>query len=69
MLEPQSAVEVGREEEELLISCAHHWQIATPNGEMSEGTCKFCGATRSFLNSTRPRTMTRNTKPTPGQAR
>ena len=69
MLEPQSAVEVTRGEEELLISCAHHWEIETPNGESSEGRCKRCGATRSFLNATRPRTMTRNVRPAAGQRR
>jgi hypothetical protein len=42
--------------------CAHHWQIATPAGESSEGHCKFCGATRSFLNYSQRRTMTRNIK-------
>lgn len=28
----------------------HHWAIETPDGEMSEGRCKLCGATRTFRN-------------------
>ena len=43
-------------------SCAHHWQIATPDGETSDASCKFCGATRSFANYSPGRTMTRSAK-------
>jgi hypothetical protein len=32
-------------------SCRHHWVIDTPNGALSEGRCKRCGATRGFRNS------------------
>jgi hypothetical protein len=31
--------------------CAHHWVIASPNGEMSMGRCKVCGAEKEFPNS------------------
>lgn len=43
-------------------SCAHHWQIDTPNGETSDACCKTCGATRSFANYSPGRTMTRSVK-------
>ena len=43
-------------------SCAHHWQIATPDGETSDASCKICGATRSFANYSPGRTMTRSVK-------
>ena len=32
-------------------SCAHHWVIATPNGETSRGVCKVCGTEKEFPNS------------------
>ena len=31
---------------------AHHWVIDAPNGRESRGTCKHCGETRVFPNST-----------------
>ena len=31
--------------------CSHHWVIASPNGEMSMGRCKVCGAEKEFPNS------------------
>ena len=31
--------------------CAHHWVIASPNGEMSMGRCKVCGTEKEFPNS------------------
>jgi hypothetical protein len=31
--------------------CRHHWVIETPNGAVSEGHCKRCGADRAFRNS------------------
>jgi len=37
--------------------------IESPSGETSQGICKFCGATRSFFNSSTGRTMTRGGKP------
>lgn len=32
-------------------ACAHHWVIATPDGEMSLGRCKVCGLEKEFPNS------------------
>lgn len=32
-------------------ACRHHWVIESPNGEMSAGVCKRCGATKAFRNS------------------
>ncbi|MBI2965522.1 MAG: hypothetical protein HYY34_04880 [Chloroflexi bacterium] len=32
-------------------ACPHHWQIPSPNGPTSLGTCKTCGETREFRNS------------------
>jgi len=46
-------------------SCAHHWQIASPDGETSDACCKNCGATRSFANYSPGRTMTRSAKAPP----
>lgn len=31
--------------------CRHHWQIESPNGPVSIGKCKICGAFREFNNS------------------
>jgi len=31
--------------------CRHHWVIDTPNGAVSAGSCKRCGATREFKNA------------------
>jgi len=31
-------------------NCRHHWVIGTPSGPTSEGKCKKCGLSRSFLN-------------------
>lgn len=31
--------------------CRHHWVIETPNGAVSAGFCKRCGATREFKNA------------------
>ncbi len=28
----------------------HHWLIEEPNGPVSQGTCRSCGATRVFRN-------------------
>ncbi len=28
----------------------HHWLIEEPNGPLSQGTCRACGATRTFRN-------------------
>lgn len=43
--------------------CAHHWQIATPNGETSTGVCKRCGKSRAFLNYSQRKMMVRSVKP------
>ena len=50
------------------VTCAHHWQIETPNGETSEACCKLCGATRSFANYSHRRPMTRTVR-TPSSER
>ena len=31
--------------------CIHRWVIETPNGAMSRGTCRNCGAEKEFPNS------------------
>jgi len=31
--------------------CHHYWVIEVANGPGSRGQCKYCGATREFLNS------------------
>jgi hypothetical protein len=31
--------------------CKHHWVIEPPNGAVSRGHCKTCGADREFRNS------------------
>jgi hypothetical protein len=33
-------------------NCIHHWIIDAPNGRESQGSCKRCGVTKSFANST-----------------
>ncbi len=48
--------------------CAHHWMIETPNGESSSARCKSCGATRSFLNYSQRKVLTRSVKPRPSAA-
>jgi len=30
---------------------AHHWQIATPDGPTVLGTCRLCGAERTYLSA------------------
>jgi hypothetical protein len=30
--------------------CCHHWLIDKPNGALSHGICKHCGAERDFAN-------------------
>ena len=53
-LDPEASVDDG---------CAHHWQIATPNGVTSEGVCKRCGKSRAFLNYSQRKMMVRSVKP------
>lgn len=31
--------------------CVHRWVIETPNGAMSRGVCRTCGAEKEFPNS------------------
>ena len=31
--------------------CRHYWLIESPNGPISRGACKFCGAEKDFHNS------------------
>lgn len=33
-------------------NCVHHWLIEAPNGRESRGSCKNCGKTKDFVNST-----------------
>ena len=46
----------------VIDDCAHHWQIATPNGVTSEGVCKRCGKSRAFLNYSQRKMMVRSVK-------
>lgn len=47
--------ELGAQEGEGLTAtekqgCRHHWVIDTPEGPVSRGTCKLCGAEKEFKN-------------------
>ena len=33
-------------------TCVHHWVIDSPSGRESRGTCKHCGKSKVFANST-----------------
>lgn len=35
-----------------VANCVHHWIIDAPNGRESVGSCKHCGVTKGFSNST-----------------
>lgn len=53
-------------------ACVHHWLIETPNGAMSRGCCKRCGASRAFGNAfeyPRPREENRRGWPFPARRR
>jgi hypothetical protein len=39
------------QEKEAIQPCHHFWVIELANGPSSSGTCKYCGATREFLNA------------------
>ena len=52
-LDPDASVDDG---------CAHHWQIATPNGVTSDAVCKRCGKSRAFLNYSQRKMMVRSVK-------
>lgn len=43
-----SVVEV---QETTVPTCRHHWKIETPQGALSRGVCKLCGAVKEFRNS------------------
>ena len=43
-------LESAQDKPETEASCSHHWIIESPNGPMSWGTCKYCGARREFNN-------------------
>ncbi len=32
------------------VTCVHHWVIESPEGPISRGMCKFCGAEDLFQN-------------------
>ncbi len=32
-------------------TCRHHWDIEPPSGDVSQGTCRLCGAKKQFHNS------------------
>lgn len=46
--EPQVKDTVAQLEAEIL--CVHHWIIEPPNGPVSKGVCKLCGAEKNFEN-------------------
>ncbi len=48
---PAAPVAVAETEAVEAPTCAHHWVIASPNGELSLGRCKVCGAEKEFPNS------------------
>ena len=33
-----------------MTTCAHHWDIAAPDGPTSLGVCRNCGDTKEFAN-------------------
>ena len=49
-----------------VVSCVHHWQIDSPNGPVSPGTCKRCGEMREFRNSMYSSTWSRAMTRRPG---
>ena len=48
MTAPEVPEDTGLEEE--VSTCQHHWLIDTAGGRFSKGTCRLCGAQRSFTN-------------------
>jgi len=32
------------------VGCAHYWIIESPQGPVSKGVCKYCGAVSEFMN-------------------
>jgi hypothetical protein len=49
--------------------CRHHWIIDTPQGAMSKGVCKICGAEREFPNSAQDYLWDGESAPNPGSGR
>lgn len=45
--------------------CAHRWRIAPPNGPLSEGVCRYCGAVRHFANGPADAGFLRDDQPRP----
>jgi len=39
------------EEKPAKEQCHHYWVIEVANGPESRGQCKYCGATKEFMNS------------------
>ena len=35
--------------------CTHHWQLEPPSGELTNGTCKKCGAEKQFTGESIPK--------------
>ena len=35
-----------------MTDCAHHWDIAAPDGPTSSGVCRNCKASKEFANHT-----------------
>jgi hypothetical protein len=32
------------------VGCTHYWMIESPQGPISKGVCKYCGAVSEFMN-------------------
>ena len=43
--------DVKPEEHQDKSECCHYWLIDSPNGAISKGICKLCGAEKDFYNS------------------
>jgi hypothetical protein len=44
------AATINRKPEGIPADHFHHWRIEEPNGLVSRGVCKHCGATKEFKN-------------------
>ena len=44
------AQQIAERKAEGTTSCVHYWLIETPNGPVSNGTCRNCGDQRQFEN-------------------
>ncbi len=47
----ETALTIDMQDDSDSSTCKHHWLIESPNGVESQGTCKVCGAKKSFSNS------------------